>query len=137
MRWIIHPEVRSEISALEFSNKFIGAFDTSSLDAATELFRDRARDERGFFRQLRLWLDLLKDLVISLPRTYSGARVLTSVRAQPLQQIRAFQLLEAGGPRGMSILYATMLSLAVFASLLVWLGHGPKLLGEPWTLTDH
>jgi hypothetical protein len=32
MRWIIHPQVRSEISALDFCKEFIGAFDTSSLD---------------------------------------------------------------------------------------------------------
>jgi hypothetical protein len=87
-------------------------------DAAMELFRDRARDERGLFRQLRLWLDLLKDLVISLPRTYSEARVLSSVPVQQLQPIPAFQLLEAGGPRGTSSLYSTMFSLTVFACSL-------------------
>jgi hypothetical protein len=110
-------------------------FRTKYADEAMELFRDRARDERGSFRQLRLWLDLLKDLVISLPRTYSDARVLTSVPAQRLHQMPAFQLLEAAGPCGTSILCATMFSLVVFGSLLVWIGHGPKLLGEPWTLT--
>jgi hypothetical protein len=28
---------------------------------ALRLFRDRARDEKGFFASLRLWLDLLSD----------------------------------------------------------------------------
>jgi hypothetical protein len=102
--------------------------------AAMQLFCDRARDERGFFRLLRLWLDLLKDLVISLPRTYGDAQVVASLPAPQLQRAPAFQLLQTGGPRGTSILYATIFSLAVFVSLLVWIGHGPKLLGVPWTL---
>jgi hypothetical protein len=39
-------------------------------EAALQLFRDRARDEKGFFPTVRLWLDLLADLAISLPREY-------------------------------------------------------------------
>ncbi len=31
---------------------------------ALQLFRDRVRDEKGFFPCLRLWLDLLVDLAI-------------------------------------------------------------------------
>lgn len=104
-------------------------------DAAMELFRDRARDERGFLRQLRLWLDFLKDLTISLPRTYNKGLVLTRAPVQGLQEIPSFPLLTAGGPRGTSIVLATMFSLVMFVSLLVWIAHGPKLLGEPWTLT--
>src|ERR1700738_2408659 len=43
-------------------------------EAALQLFRDRARDERGFFRTLRLWGDLLADLAISIPREYRYVR---------------------------------------------------------------
>jgi hypothetical protein len=43
-------------------------------DEALRLLRDRARDERGFFRTLRLWLDLLVDLTISVPREYRYVR---------------------------------------------------------------
>jgi hypothetical protein len=43
---------------------------TSYGDEALQLFRDRARDERGFLSGLRLWLDLLGDLAISIPREY-------------------------------------------------------------------
>ncbi len=39
-------------------------------DAALQLFRDRARHEKGFFPRLRLWLDLLSDLAISVPREH-------------------------------------------------------------------
>ena len=39
-------------------------------DEALQLFRDRARDENGFFPRLRLWMDLLLDVTISIPREY-------------------------------------------------------------------
>jgi hypothetical protein len=39
-------------------------------EAALQLFRDRARDEKGFFSRVRLWFDLLTDLAISVPREY-------------------------------------------------------------------
>ena len=60
-------------------------------DEALQLFRDRARDEKGFFPRLRLWLDLLMDVTISVPREYlhvpspravtSGLRPLNGVPA--------------------------------------------------------
>jgi hypothetical protein len=37
---------------------------------ALQLFRDRRRDETGFFRRTCLWLELFLDLAISLPRQY-------------------------------------------------------------------
>lgn len=37
---------------------------------ALQLLRDRARDERGFASRLRLWLDILSDLAISVPQSY-------------------------------------------------------------------
>lgn len=38
--------------------------------SAMQLFCDRLRMERGMFRKLRFWLDLIVDLAISLPREY-------------------------------------------------------------------
>ena len=43
-------------------------------DEALQLFRDRARDETGFFLRFRLWLDLLVDLAPSLPQEYRRSR---------------------------------------------------------------
>jgi hypothetical protein len=37
-------------------------------EEALQLFRDRSREEAGFFPRLRLWLDLLTDLAVSLSR---------------------------------------------------------------------
>ena len=39
-------------------------------EEALQLFRDRSRQERGLLQTLRLWLDLLGDLAISVPRQY-------------------------------------------------------------------
>lgn len=39
-------------------------------DEALQLFRDRTHDETGVWLSVRLWFDLLTDLVISLPREY-------------------------------------------------------------------
>jgi hypothetical protein len=39
-------------------------------EAALQLFRDRARDEKGFFSRVRRWFDLLTDLAISVPREF-------------------------------------------------------------------
>jgi hypothetical protein len=38
--------------------------------SAMQLFRDRLRAERGFFRRLRFWFDVVADLAVSVPREY-------------------------------------------------------------------
>ena len=43
-------------------------------DEALQLFRDRAHDENGVWPSVRLWFDLLTDLVTSLPREYCHTR---------------------------------------------------------------
>jgi hypothetical protein len=43
-------------------------------EEALQVFRDRAREEKGFPRTVRLWLDLVVDLAISLPREYRQAQ---------------------------------------------------------------
>ena len=60
---------------------------------ALRLVRDRARSEKGFLSGLRLWLDLLLDVAISLPREYSNAPTTPIVATQPLNREPSFQLL--------------------------------------------
>jgi hypothetical protein len=62
-------------------------------DEALRLVRDRARSENGILSGLRLWLDLLLDLAISLPREYSNAPTTPIVATQLLNGERSFQLL--------------------------------------------
>jgi Clp amino terminal domain, pathogenicity island component len=38
--------------------------------SAMQLFRDRLRAERGFSRRFRFWLDVIADLIVSLPREH-------------------------------------------------------------------
>ena len=53
-------------------------------DAALQIFRDRLHDERGFLPRLRLWIDLLADLGVSLPSEYRRVpSALASAHIQP------------------------------------------------------
>ena len=63
---------------------FPSHFRESYGNEALQLFRDRARDEKGFFSRVRLWLDLLTDLAISVPQQRRYAR--PALAAAALQQ---------------------------------------------------
>ena len=71
-------------------------------EEALHLFRDRARDERGAKRHLRLWFDLLLDLAVSVPRIQFRERRRVAVAAQQLEGVPGFHVLEGtpcGAPR--------------------------------------
>jgi len=88
---------------------------------ALQLFRDRARDEKGFFSSLRLWLDLLRDLAISVPREYVYARpaFIGASAGQHLDGSPAFFVLEDASPRPGALLFGGVLSLAAVGAF--WL----------------
>jgi hypothetical protein len=93
-------------------------------DEALQLLRDRARDETGFFRTLRLWLDLLTDLVISIPREYRSVRpaLIGSVVRQPSIGAPSFFVLEDGSSRLRAFFFGgilTLVSLTIVFGLLV------------------
>ena len=100
---------------------------------ALQLFRDRSRDERGFLSALRLWLDLLGDLVLSLPRQYQS--VSAAVAASQGQHLwdgtPSFRILEAEALSVRSLFYGGIASLFVYGFLLVLIGHGGNLLRHP------
>jgi len=76
-------------------------------EAALELFRDRAHDERGFFGRLRLWLDLVRDLAVSVPREYRRAQPALAVApAKP-----CFYFAANESPRAGALLIGGLLSL--------------------------
>jgi hypothetical protein len=95
-------------------------------DEALQLFRDRARDEKGFFRSLQLWLDLLADLAISVPREYGYVQPeLVGASAQyRLAGVPAFHVLQGESPRPGALLFGTALSLVVLSTFWILLGHG-------------
>src|SRR5258708_39310823 len=86
-------------------------------DDALQLFRDRARDEKGFFASLRLWLDLLVDLAGSLPREHLLMRsALSGASTQPCRDgTPSFQVLEGKGPHPGALLFGCVVSMTVLA----------------------
>ena len=94
-------------------------------EEALQLFRDRARQETGFSRKLRLWLDLFADLVISLPREY--------VRRQPVlvgatvyrrsDGLPSFFMLAERLPRLEALFSGCVLSVSALIIFSILLGH--------------
>jgi peptidase S41-like protein len=94
-------------------------------DEALQLLRDRARDETGLFRALRLWLDLLVDLAISIPREYHNVRpaLVGSVVRQRVIGGPSFFVLEDGSSRLRAFCFGGIVSLAVLAIVFGLLIH--------------
>jgi hypothetical protein len=84
-------------------------------DEAIRLVRDRARDEKGFLSGLRLWLDLLVDFAMSLPREYSKGPIRAIVAIHPVSGDPSFQLL-AERPLSPAPLFLG----GMFAAVLLW-----------------
>jgi len=88
---------------------------------ALELFRDRWRDERGLFLRLRLWGDLLADLVISVPREYRFARATLSGQCarSDFAAIPGFHVLADDRIRPTSLLLGSMLAAVALGGLTI------------------
>lgn len=108
-------------------------------DEALQLLRDRAREERGFFPTLRLWLDLLADLAISIPREYRYLRPVLSgaVVQQRLDGGPSLFVLDGGSPRLGSFFFGGILSVVVLTTVSGLLLHagGKRTVGGS-TLRD-
>ncbi len=101
------------------------SFRNSYGDEALQLFRDRAREERGFAPALRLWVDLLADLAVSVPREHRPRRpALVHAAAWSGRGVPSFHLLEGEAPRFPSLLYGGALTLLLYAFLLFLANHG-------------
>jgi hypothetical protein len=103
---------------------------------ALQLFRDRCRDERGVLPRLRLWVDLLTDLAVSIPREYrcAGASLAGDPAQQRLHGTPGFNVLDAEAPRLGAQFCAAMLSLATFGAIPLLISHGGNWLPpSTWT----
>jgi hypothetical protein len=95
-------------------------------DEALRLVLDRARDEKGFLCRLRLWLDLLVDLAISLPREYSKAPTTRILVANPVNGDPSFQLLTGRSLNPALLFVAGLLTAALFWTCATAVGHSRK-----------
>jgi hypothetical protein len=92
-------------------------------DEALRLVLDRARDEKGLVRRLRLWLDLLVDLAISLPREYSKAPATRILVANPVNGAPSFQLLTERSLNPALVFVASLLTAAAFWTCVSAVAH--------------
>jgi hypothetical protein len=94
-------------------------------DEALQLFRDRARDETGMWPSIRLWCDLLTDLVISIPREYGHTRLeVAGASAKAcLDGTPTFFVFETTSPGRRPLLLGALLSLVTLVSF-------PRLMNE-------
>ena len=91
---------------------------------ALQLFRDRARDEKGLFPTLRLWLDLLADLAISVPREYFYAEPELLAAHPRSGGIPSFYVLGEESPRPGALVFGTLFSVLALATFSALLSHG-------------
>jgi hypothetical protein len=95
-------------------------------DEAIQLFRDRSRDEQGLFPTLRLWMDLLFDLFVSLPREHRYARPapIGAPARQCLEGVPYFCMIEVGSPSVAALFLGGVLTLAALSTAWALIGHG-------------
>lgn len=80
---------------------------------AFKLFRDRAHNERGAIARMRLWMDLIADLAVSVPREYGRQRTVVALGGG----VPSFHSLSDGLPRASAVLLGGILSLAAGVAL--------------------
>jgi len=92
---------------------------------ALQLFRDRLRDEKGFWASVRLWSDLLLDFAVSLPQEYLSVRT-EFVGAAPLHSangVPSFYFLEPELLRPGALLFGALVSSLAIVTFSILLGH--------------
>ena len=107
-------------------------FRVSYGEAALQLFRDRARDEKGFFPTVRLWLDLLADLVISVPREYRHVpqALLAASASQRLGGAPSFFVLQDESPRPGAFFFGGALTVLAVAGFSIGINHAGSYAGK-------
>ena len=94
-------------------------------EEAIQLYRDLRRHEPGPFRRMRLWVNLLTDLVLGLPQAYRNTYVpaAASPVAQGAQGLPMFRLLEEQPVQPGLFLFGSVLTLATLGIISALLSH--------------
>ncbi len=104
---------------------FPSAFRRHYEEEALQLLRDRIRDERGFLPRLRLSLNLMVDLVGSLPQAYRNSYVEVvpdSSLSPQLEGAPSFRALQNEPIRPVAIAMGGLLSLTALATFTFLMG---------------
>lgn len=101
------------------------AFNKAHGQEAIQLVRDRLRDENSPQARLKLWLELIADFVISLPREYRSefAAAVVPQPQHPWDGAPSFRSLEDQAFSVGSLWYGGMASLLVFGLILLLMSH--------------
>jgi hypothetical protein len=92
---------------------------------ALQLLQDRLRDERGYLRRLRLWVDLLADFAAGLPQAYRNTYS-TAANTRALQTatgLPAFRTLEDEPLRPGAVLMGGIFAVATLALFVFVMNH--------------
>ena len=106
---------------------FPSAFRRHYEEEAVQLFRDRFSDERGFFRRLRLCVDLLADIIGSLPQAYRNSYAETApadLFTPEFDGLPSFQVLRREPIQRGSVVFASVISFLVLAAF-IYVMEGP------------
>jgi hypothetical protein len=106
---------------------FPARFRAAWRDDAVDLIRSRAADERGLIRRVRLWFDLLADLVQSLPRVYASDSGPAPAPAAPPQAVPSFRLLHQEPVRSSAYFLGAIASILVLSIVAFMAKHGGRL----------
>src|SRR5258708_8618538 len=97
-------------------------------DDALQLFRDRVRDETGFFRRTRLWFDIFVDLAISLRHLYTTSQAALAEAFVPhCAGVPRFFVLQEEPLRPGALFPGCVLTLPALTLLSVLLNHADTL----------
>jgi hypothetical protein len=99
-------------------------------EEALQLFRDRSRDETGVWAKVRLWVDLLADLLVSLPREYRRPEASGTSAKICLDGTPTFFVFDTASPGRRPLLLGGLLSLITLISF-------PKLMHEVSNFKTH
>lgn len=92
-------------------------------DEYLRLLRDRARDETGIWRSVRLGFDLVVDLIISLPREYRLAKAVPKRSTAVPSGVPMFFSIDDASPGRGSLLFGAVVSLITLMSFPTLANH--------------